>query len=170
MEINMTPKKLPKALQKKKKSKMAKVKGRSRKQTSRGSSRAMRRQLAKQGIEDMDQIDATEVIIKCVDKEIVISDPQVIQLKQQGMTVHQIIGETSERELGTYEEELQSEEELEDEESVEETEELKEGITVQEQDIMLVASQAGVSKEVAKAALEDADGDLARAILNLKTQ
>ena len=37
------------------------------------------------------------------------------------------------------------------------------------QDVLLVSQQTGVSMERAKAALEDAEGDLARAILMLTT-
>jgi nascent polypeptide-associated complex subunit alpha len=40
---------------------------------------------------------------------------------------------------------------------------------IPEEDVLLVAQQAGVSMERAKAALEDAGGDLARAILMLST-
>lgn len=162
--------KLPKAMQEKQRQKMARVKGTSQ---SKGSSRAMRRQLQKQGIEDMEQIDAVRVIIECTDKQIVIENPQVIQLKQQGMTVHQVIGEPIEKELSeSMVAQSTSDESISDTGSEEELieEEIKTGIEIKQQDIIIVASQAGVSEEEAKNALEEADGDLARAILNLKTR
>ena len=162
----MAGKKLPKALQKKKKAKLNRVKGSSRRKSGKHASRAMRRQLQKQGIQDMQQIDATEVIIRCPDKDIVIEDPQVMQLKQQGMTVHQVIGEPTEREPSDFyeEEELDEiDEELEEEISAE-------APLIKDQDVMLVAGQANVSEEVARNALEASDGDLAKAILKLKTQ
>jgi nascent polypeptide-associated complex subunit alpha len=43
------------------------------------------------------------------------------------------------------------------------------GVEIPEEDVLLVAQQAGVSMEKARAALEDAEGDLARAILILTT-
>ena len=43
------------------------------------------------------------------------------------------------------------------------------GVEIPEEDILLVAQQAGVSMDKARAALEDAEGDLARAILILTT-
>ncbi|MCW4036252.1 MAG: nascent polypeptide-associated complex protein, partial [Candidatus Bathyarchaeota archaeon] len=40
-------------------------------------------------------------------------------------------------------------------------------LEIPEEDVLLVAQQAGVSMERARVALEDAEGDLARAILML---
>jgi nascent polypeptide-associated complex subunit alpha len=44
-----------------------------------------------------------------------------------------------------------------------------ERMRISEEDILLVAQQAGVSLEEARKALEEAEGDLAKAILMLKT-
>ncbi|MHA1820812.1 MAG: nascent polypeptide-associated complex protein [Promethearchaeota archaeon] len=172
--------KLPKELQAKKKNKRARVKGTGSPMGKPGASRAMRRQLQKQGIDNFNYLeDVKRVIIQLSDKELVIEGAQVIQLKQQGMTVHQIIGEPEERELGSsyVVEGLTEEDQVLDnaeageesiEGSAEDTGSLKP--TIRKEDIMLVATQAQVSEEEAKAALEEADGDLARAILNLKTR
>lgn len=165
--------KLPKQIQKREKEKLSNIKGSSQPKTSGGApSRAMRRKMAQQGIDGMEQINATEVIIKCPDREIIIKDPQIIRLKQQGMTIHQVIGEPTETEI-------ESEEEFNEDESTESSEEINSDSeessttiskeTIQEQDVMLVAAQSGVSPEIARAALEEAGGDLARAILKLKT-
>ena len=160
--------KLPKELLEKKKQKMQKVKP-STKSAAAGS-RAMRRQLQKQGIENMNEINATKVIIQCPDKEIVIENPQVMQLTQQGMTVHQVLGDPVERELSSYEEDYS---EYEDSEEIEEYEEESEEETVtggiRKEDIAIVAAQAGVTEEEAENALKESDGDLARAILYLKS-
>jgi nascent polypeptide-associated complex subunit alpha len=167
--------KLPKQIQKREKEKLSNIKGSSQQKAAAGGapSRAMRRKMSQQGIDGMEQINATEVIIKCPDKEIIIKDPQVIRLKQQGMTIHQIVGEPleSEYESGqdTGEDETVESEETDEEEVSDETETESKG-PIQEQDVMLVSAQAGVSPEVAKAALEEAEGDLARAILKLKTR
>jgi nascent polypeptide-associated complex subunit alpha len=42
-------------------------------------------------------------------------------------------------------------------------------VEIPEEDVLLVAQQANVSMERARAALEDAEGDLAKAILVLST-
>jgi len=167
--------KLPKAMLERQKAKMSHAKGSAPGGAAGGGgSRAMRRQMQKQGIEGMEQIDAKRVIIQCSDRQIVIDNPQVVALKQSGMTIHQVIGEPTEHDLsetladvpegaegqvveGEVEEEL-TEEEISSESQI------------SQQDVMLVSAQAGVSEDVAKAALEEADGDLARAILNLKTR
>lgn len=165
--------KLPKELQKKKKMQQSRVKGPSGGKGKGGTSRAMRRKLQSQGIDNMENIESNRVIIKSVDKEIIIENPQVIRLKQQGVTIHQIIGEPIERELTYSEEEINTEtfEEPIDEETDEKI--LKEDISdldINQQDINLVSTQANVSEKEAKKALEDADGDLARAILNLHSK
>jgi len=83
-----------------------------------------------------------EVIIKMKDKEIRVKNPQVAQLKTKDMTFFQISGEIEERK--------------------------KEERKFTDEDVLLVAQQAGVSEEVARRALMEADGDLAKAIMNLK--
>ncbi len=94
--------------------------------------------------------DVTEVIIRLVDKEIVISDAQVTRMSASGQEVYQIVGEGEERALS---EEIETEKEPE----------------ILEEDVHLVAQQAGVSIEAARNALIEAEGDLAKAILSLKT-
>ncbi len=162
--------KLPKALLEKKKEKMQKVKP-STKSAAAGS-RAMRRQLQKQGIENMNEINATRVIIQCPDKEIVIENPQVMQLIQQGMTVHQVLGDPVEHELSSYDGEYaEYDESGEIEEYEEEIEEDMSSVGgIRTEDIAIVATQAGVTEEEAENALKESDGDLARAILYLKSQ
>ncbi|MBC7090439.1 MAG: nascent polypeptide-associated complex protein [Nitrososphaeria archaeon] len=85
-----------------------------------------------------------EVIIHTVEKEIVIKNPTVSQVVAQGLQIYQIMG-------GIVEERQISK-------------------SYSEEDVLLVAQQAGVSKEVARAALEETNGDLAMAILKLTTK
>ncbi|MDP2907107.1 MAG: nascent polypeptide-associated complex protein [Nanoarchaeota archaeon] len=87
-----------------------------------------------------EEIDATEVIIKTHDKELVIRNPHVAKVNMMGQESLQITGSIEERELKPYKEE----------------------------DIKTVMEQAGCSKEEAVKALEDHKGDLAEAILSLK--
>jgi nascent polypeptide-associated complex subunit alpha len=85
-----------------------------------------------------------EVIIRTEDKQILIRQPSVSQVTAQGMQIYQIVG-------GSIEEQNFAKK-------------------YSEEDILLVAQQAGVTKEVAEEALKDSDGDLAHAILKLTSK
>ena len=158
--------KLPKELQKKEKSKPKRPQPVKRRETGHFASRQVRRRMQQQGIE-MDQVEATRVIIEGPEKTLVIENPEVILMKQVGQEFYQIIGEA---------EEYPAEEvsikigELIGEEAGEIGEEIEIKPTITENDILLVAAQANVDKEEAKAALEDCDGDIAKAILYLKNR
>ena len=106
--------------------------------------RKMQQMMKKMGIAQQ-EIDATEVIIKCPDKEIIITEPSVGKVKAMGTEQFTISGNIHERELSTEPE-------------------------INEDDIKTVAEQAKVSEEKAKEALEEAKGDLAKAIMDLQEQ
>lgn len=89
-----------------------------------------------------EEIDAKKVIIKCEDKELVINNPQVLKVNMMGQESLQITGNIEERELEKFTEE----------------------------DVKTIMDQVKCSKEEAREALEDSDGDLAAAILALKSQ
>lgn len=103
--------------------------------------RQMKQMMRKMGIQQV-EIPATEVIIKTPDKELVITDPQVSRVNMMGQDTIQIVGDVHERELST-------------------------ALVISEDDIKTVMEQASVSEEDAKKALEDAGGDLAKAIMDL---
>jgi len=91
----------------------------------------------------MSPLEVEEVILRTKDKEIIIQDPEVAVLEVQGQKIFQVTGgEISEKER-------------------------ERKVTIPEEDIQLVAQQAGVSLDQAKAALEETNGDLAQAILLL---
>jgi nascent polypeptide-associated complex subunit alpha len=93
--------------------------------------------------------DIQRVILQGRNREIVIEGPQVTSIDVQGTTMYQVAGGTeTERKLETQEQEVQ----------------------IPEEDILLVAQQANVSMDKARAALEKTEGDLAQAILNLQTR
>ncbi len=93
-------------------------------------------------------LDAEEVLIRLRDGTALrISDPQISVTKVGGEEIYQVMGRV----------EKVSEVEEKGEEVYEPTEE----------DISLVASQAGVDRETARKALIEAGGDLAEAILRL---
>lgn len=87
------------------------------------------------------EIDAKKVIIECEDKNIIIENPSVMKIKMQGQENFQISGDI--------------------------TEQAKEEEDISEEDIKTIVEKANCTKEQAKKALEDADGDLAEAILSL---
>jgi len=84
-----------------------------------------------------------EVIIKTPDKEMHITNASVSEVNAQGNRMFQVAGDV---------EEVQVEKK-----------------TFSEEDILLVQQQAGVSKERAAAALEESEGEVARAILKLSS-
>jgi nascent polypeptide-associated complex subunit alpha len=102
----------------------------------------MKKMMKRMGIQ-MSEVDAERVVIKCVDREIVIDNPQVIRSAVQGQDMFQVSGDVRE-EAGEV------------------------ALDFSAEDVKLVAEQAGVSEAKAKAALGECGGDLAEAILRLK--
>jgi len=93
--------------------------------------------------------DVQEVVFKTGRKEIVVENPQVAILDLHGQKIFQVTGEKiTERAV--------------------EKEEAK--VAIPEEDVRLVADQTGKSMEEAKRALEETEGDLAKAILLLQTK
>ena len=110
----------------------------------RGGNRQIRRMMDKMGL-DMEEIpNVQEVIIKTDKKEIIISKPQVTEMKAKESSIFTVTSDS-------YEEK-----------------ELEVPI-FSDEDIQLVCQQAEVNEEKAKNALAEAKGDLARAILLLST-
>lgn len=103
--------------------------------------RQARRAMERLGINMKEIPDVKEVIIRTPDRELHITNASVSEVNAQGNRVFQVVGD------------------------VEETEVEKQAFG--EEDVLLVQQQAGVSRERAVAALEEADGEVARAILKL---
>jgi len=104
------------------------------------SPKKMKGMLKSMGI-DIDELEGVkEVIIKMPDKEIIIENPSVAIMEAQGNKTFQISGDVKEKSLGPV---------------------------IPDTDIELVIAQTGVDPEQAKAALVEAKGDLAAAILKL---
>ena len=87
-----------------------------------------------------EEIEASEVLIKCKDKELIIRNPQVMKINMMGQDSIQIVGEIEERGLSN----------------------------IKEEDVNAVVEQTGCNKEDALKALEDSDGDIAKAILSFR--
>ena len=105
--------------------------------------RQTRRMLEKMGMNLEELPNVEEVIIKTKERDLIIKEPQVSQIKSKAMNMFQIIGNDTE--------------EIE-----------KENPTYKKEDILLVSQQANASQEEAQKALEETNGDLAQAILKLK--
>ncbi len=113
------------------------------------SPREFRRLAERMGLQIGELENVEEVIIRLRDKELVFENPRVTIMKVQNETLYQVVGTPVERPV-------QREEKVE--------------LEITEEDVQLVAVQAGVSEEEAKKALEEAGGDLAKAILLLTSR
>jgi nascent polypeptide-associated complex subunit alpha len=103
--------------------------------------REANRMMQRMGMQVQQLDEVTKVIMESPTKRIIIDNPEVATVTVQGQTIYQVGG-------GTVREE---------------------GIGGgSEDDVKLVASQAGVSTEQAANALRQSNGDLAQAIILLK--
>ena len=110
--------------------------------------REAKRMMQRMGM-NMDSVpDVEQVIIKTSSKEITIEQPEVAILEMQGQKIFQVAG-------GKVTE------------KVPEREAAKFAVPVE--DVKLVADQTGKSVEEARKALEECEGDLAKAILLLQS-
>jgi nascent polypeptide-associated complex subunit alpha len=104
--------------------------------------RMMKQAMKRMGIQQV-EVDATEVIIKTPEKNIIISNPQVSKVNMMGQQTYQVVGEEHEESASTKPE-------------------------INEEDIKTVMEQTSVDEAKAKEAIEKHDGDLAAAIMELK--
>ncbi len=104
--------------------------------------RKMQQMMKQMGIQQV-EIPATEVIIKTETKEIHIVNPSVSKVNAMGQETFQISGEIQEHELSTAPE-------------------------ISAEDVKTVMEQAEVDEKTARAAIEEANGDLAEAIISLQ--
>ena len=90
--------------------------------------------------------DVKEVILRTSTKEIIVENPEVAVLDLRGQKIFQVTGERITEKV------------------------IEREITIPEEDVRLVADQTGKSVEEAKRALEESEGDLAKAILLLQAK
>ena len=105
----------------------------------------MMKKLQKQLQSATEELDATEVIIRTKDKELYFSNPSVSAMNMMGQQSYQVVGEPEQRALGSSEETT----------------------NFPQEDIELVAAQAGAPSDQAKKALEEGNGAPAEAIIKL---
>ncbi|MBP1910524.1 nascent polypeptide-associated complex protein [Methanolobus bombayensis] len=109
----------------------------------RGMNPAKVKQMMKQmGINITEIDDVEQVIIRTADKDIVFNDANVSIMNAQGVDTYQVVGTP---------------------------EEVARELEIPDDDVRMVAEQAGVSEEQAREALKNANGDLAEAILALSS-
>ncbi len=139
---------------------------------SKGGSRQMRRMMDRMGI-DMQEVPAQQVIIKCDEYDLVISTPQVSLINQAGQEIYQILGKAEKVAKGEIPE-IAVGEPLGD--FSEEGAEIPEPAAsmsapqITPDDIKLVAAQAKVTEEIAAATLKRTNGNIAQAIIELKSK
>ncbi len=106
--------------------------------------RQLKQTMKKMGIKQ-EEIDAEKVIIELSDSRIIIEEPSVMKVKMMGQENYQISGK----------------ERIEEKDSTPD---------ITEEDIKTVMENASCSEEEAKTALEENEGDLAKAIISLKEE
>ncbi|MGA3110937.1 MAG: nascent polypeptide-associated complex protein [Candidatus Bathyarchaeia archaeon] len=114
--------------------------------------REQRRMMQRMGM-NMDSVpDVQQVIIRTNMKDIVIDEPQVAILEVQGQKMYQVIGGEVSEQASSLRQAAKATQPM-----------------FSEEDVRLVADQTGKSLDKAKEALEECQGDLAKAILLLQS-
>jgi nascent polypeptide-associated complex subunit alpha len=106
----------------------------------------MKQAMKRMGISTEDIQGVEEVIIRTADKEYVIKDASVSCVVMQGQKTYQVVGDA----------EIRPRQVVKDEQP-----------GIPEEDVRLVMSQTGVTKEKALQALKECDGEPAEAILKI---
>lgn len=109
--------------------------------------REAKRMMQRMGLSMDAMPDVEQVVIKTSNKEITIEEPEVAMIEMQGQKIFQITG-------GKISEKAAE----------------RKSSGVAEEDVRLVADQTGKSVEEARKALEESNGDLAKAILLLQSK
>ena len=109
--------------------------------------RETKRMMQRMGMSMGSVADVENVVIKTSSKEITIEAPEVAILEMQGQKIFQITG-------GKITEKATA----------------RKPSGIAEEDVKLVADQTGKSMEEARKALEESEGDLAKAILLLQSK
>jgi len=105
--------------------------------------REAKRMMQRMGMSMGAMPDVEQVIFKTSSKEIIVENPDVAVMEMQGQKIFQVTGEKI----------------------IEKP--IEKAVRIPEEDVQLVATQAGVSLDQARAALEQTKGDLAQAVLLL---
>jgi nascent polypeptide-associated complex subunit alpha len=128
--------------------------------------RKMKQMMKQMGI-DVEELDAERVVIETADgDDLVFDGAQVTKMDAQGQETYQIVGSPESVADAGAGGAAAVESGDADDPALDDADDGDEGIP--EEDVKLVAQQAGVSKEAAREALEAANGEPARAIADLQ--
>lgn len=109
------------------------------------SPREAKRMMQRMGLSMEGIPNVEEVIIRTSTKEIIVENPEVAVLDLHGQQIFQVTGQITEKKI-------------------------EKKMEIPEEDARLVADQTGKSMEEAQKALEETEGDLAKAILLLQAK
>ncbi|ESP88067.1 nascent polypeptide-associated complex protein [Candidatus Halobonum tyrrellensis G22] len=138
--------------------------------------RKMEQMMKQMGI-DVTDIDAEEVVIRTADEELVFDGAEVTRMDAQGQQTYQVVGDPESRprgeggasaEAGADDASAESGADDASAESDADAEAVESADEIPDDDVELVATRAGVSRDEAREALEAEDGDLAAAISRLE--
>ena len=118
--------------------------------------RKMQQMMEQFGI-DVEDVDATEVVISTPEGDIVFDDPSVTKMDARGQETYQVLGEGRTVEGGA--EGATGDDGGEGDDGEDE---------IPESDVEIVVGRTGASKEDAREALAETDGDLAAAVDRLE--
>jgi len=105
--------------------------------------REAKRMMQRMGMNMGAMPDVEQVVFKTSSKEIIVENPEVTVMEMQGQKIFQVMGDRITEKV------------------------VQKAVKIPEEDVQLVATQANVSPDQARAALEQTKGDLAQAILLL---
>ncbi|MFP4217887.1 MAG: nascent polypeptide-associated complex protein [Salinarchaeum sp.] len=109
--------------------------------------RKMEQMMKQMGI-DVEEVDATEVVIRTTDADLVFENPEVTKMDARGQETFQVVGSPTEQSTKPTESDTVP--------------------AVPEEDIQTVVDRTGASRDAAREALEANDGDLIAAVADLE--
>ena len=126
--------------------------------------RKMEQMMQQMGI-DMDDIEATEVVIRTPDADLVFDSPDVTKMDARGQSTFTVVGDPTERDpsegAGAAASGAGADDGADDD-----ADDGSAGIP--DEDVEMVVTRTGASEDDARAALEEHDGDLAAAVADLE--
>lgn len=111
--------------------------------------RQMKQAMKRMGISQEEMPGVEEVVIRTADKEYVIKDASVTCVTMQGQKTYQVVGDAEVRPRQAVKEDAPG---------------------IPDEDVQLVMSQTGATREKAEKALRDCDGQPAEAILKIMSE
>jgi nascent polypeptide-associated complex subunit alpha len=115
--------------------------------------RKMKQMMEQMGI-DVEEIEATEVVIRTPDGDLVFDDADVTKMDARGQETYQVVGEPTQQAAAELATDDQGDADA--------------GAAIPDDDVEIVAMRANVDEDTAREALAAVDGDLAAAVDRLE--